>query len=339
MRVFVAGAGGAIGQRLLPRLVAAGHQVVASTRSPRKLAQLRAQGAEPVLVDGLDALAVGEAVGRAEPEVVIHQMTSLAGMGRLRRFDQEFAVTNRLRTAGTDHLLAAASASGARRFIAQSYTGWTNARAGGPVKTEQDPVDPSPPRAQRQSLAAIGYLERAVLGAAPLEGVVLRYGSFYGPGASDLFAGLIRRRRLPVVGSGAGVWSFIHVDDAAAATAAAVEHGAPGLYNIVDDDPAQVRVWLPYLAEALGARPPMRVPRWLGWLATGEVGVSMMTQIRGSSNAKAKRELDWTPRWGSWRSGFRDGLADDQKLADDREGGDYGRATRGRPAAEHGRRL
>ena len=308
MRVFVAGATGAIGRRLLPQLVASGHEVVATTRSPEKVEWLRTLGAEPVVVDGLDALAVGEAVARAEPEAIVHQMTALTGMSNLRRFDREFAVTNELRTKGTDNLLAAAAAAGVRRFVAQSYTGWTNVRAGGPLKTEEDPLDPDPPAAQRESLEAMRHVDRAVLGAAPIEGIVLRYGSFYGPGASEQLVELVRKRKLPVVGAGTGIWSFVHVDDAAAATVAALERGAPGVYNVADDEPAPVSEWLPYLAEAVGAKPPRRVPVWLGRLAAGEVGVSMMTQIRGSSNAKAKRELGWQPAWRSWREGFARGL-------------------------------
>jgi nucleoside-diphosphate-sugar epimerase len=270
---------------------------------------LRELGADPVVLDGLDPAAVGEAVARAEPEVVVHQMTSLAGRTSLRRFDQVFATTNRLRTEGTDHLLAAAAAAGTRRFIAQSYTGWTNARSGGPVKDEDDPLDPAPPAAQRESLAAIRHLERVVPAAAPMQGIVLRYGSFYGPGASDEFVGLIRKRRVPVIGDGAGVWSFVHIHDAAAATVAALGRGEPGVYNIVDDEPASVAQWLPFLAQMIGAKPPFRLPAWLGRLAAGEVGVSMMTQIRGSSNVKAKQQLGWRPGWPSWRQGFRDGLA------------------------------
>ncbi|HSS88063.1 MAG TPA: NAD(P)-dependent oxidoreductase [Streptosporangiaceae bacterium] len=309
MRVFVAGAAGAIGQQLLPQLVAQGHRVTASTRSPAKAARLRELGAEPVVVDGLDAMAVGEAVARAEPEAVVHQMTSLAGGSGLRHFDRMFAVTNQLRTQGTDHLLAAAAAAGARRFIAQSYTGWPNIREGGPVKTEDDPLDPDPPAAQRQSLAAIRYLERVVPAAAPMQGIVLRYGSFYGPGASGAFVGLVRKRRLPVIGDGAGIWSFLHIRDAAAATVAALEHGRAGVYNVVDDEPARIAEWLPFLAQAVGAPPPRRMPVWLGRLAAGEVGVSVMTQIRGSSNARAKQELGWQPAWPSWRQGFAGGLA------------------------------
>jgi nucleoside-diphosphate-sugar epimerase len=309
MRVFVAGAAGAVGQQLLPELVAQGHQVTAATRTPAKAGRLRELGAEPTVVDGLDAMAVGEAVARAEPDAVIHQMTSLAGDVDMRHFGRMFAVTNRLRTQGTDHLLAAAAAAGVRRFIAQGYTGWPNIREGGPVKTEDDPLDPNPPAAQRESLAAIEYLER-VVPAAPMQGIVLRYGSFYGPGASDAFVDLVRKRRLPIIGDGAGVWSFLHIRDAAAAAVAALEHGRPGVYNVVDDEPARVVEWLPFLAQAVGAKPPRRVPVWLGRLAAGEVAVSAMTQIRGSSNARAKRELGWQPAWPSWREGFARGLSD-----------------------------
>lgn len=308
MRVFVAGAAGVIGQQLLPRLVADGHAVTGTTTSAAKAERLRALGAQPVVLDGLDAQAVGEAVGRAEPEVVIHQMTALAGLGsNLRRFDRMFAQTNQLRTVGTDHLLAASRAAGVRRFIAQSYTGFSNIRTGGPVKTEDDPFDPSPPAAQRETLAAISYLERAVQ-AAPMEGIALRYGSLYGPGATDAFVALVRRRLLPVIGDGAGVWSFLHVSDAASATVAALHRGAPGVYNVVDDEPATVAAWLPFLARAVGAKAPYRVPAWLGRLLAGEVGVSMMTQVRGASNARARRELGWQPEWPSWRQGFTRGL-------------------------------
>jgi len=283
--------------------------VTASTRSPAKAARLRELGAEPAVVDGLDAMAVGEAVARAEPEAVVHQMTSLAGDPDLRHFDRMFAVTNQLRIQGTDHLLAAAAAAGVRRFIAQSYTGWPNIREGGPVKTEDDPLDPHPPAAQRQSLAAIRHVERVVPAAAPMQGIVLRYGSFYGPGASDAFTDLVRKRRLPIIGDGAGVWSFLHIRDAAAATVAALEHGGPGVYNVVDDEPARVAEWLPFLAQAIGAKPPRRVPVWLGRLAAGGAAVSAMTQIRGSSNARAKHELGWHPAWPSWRQGFAHGLS------------------------------
>jgi nucleoside-diphosphate-sugar epimerase len=305
MRVFVAGAGGAVGRRLVPQLIARGHDVVATATSQAKTEALRALGAETVVMDGLDAGSVGEAVARSEPEAVVHEMTALAGSLDLRRFDEGFALTNELRTKGTDHLLAASDAIGVPRFVAQSFAGWPNARSGGLVKSEADELDPSPPRAQRESLAAIRYLERSVVDDG---GVVLRYGSLYGPGTSlaDEYPALIRRRKLPVVGGGSGVWSFVHVDDAASATVAAVEYGAPGIYNIVDDEPAPVREWLPYLAECLGAPPPRRVPAWLARFAVGEVGVSLMTQVRGSSNAKARRELGWEPRFPSWRQGFHD---------------------------------
>jgi nucleoside-diphosphate-sugar epimerase len=230
-------------------------------------------------------------------------MTALPAALNLRRFDQDFARTNELRTRGTDNLLAAAEAVGVRRFVAQSYTGWPNIRTGGPVKSESDPLDPEPPVTQRQTLEAIRYLERAVVAAG---GLALRYGGFYGPGTSveQEYPALIRKRRLPIVGDGGGVWSFIHIDDAATATVAALERGEPGVYNVVDDEPAPVREWLPYLARCLGARPPRRVPVWLARLLVGEAGVSMMTQIRGSSNAKAKRELGWQPAHASWRDGF-----------------------------------
>lgn len=308
MRIFVAGGAGVVGQRLVPTLVAAGHDVVASTRGERKLGRLAELGARPVLLDGLDAMAVGEAVARAEPEVVIHQMTALTGAVNLRHFDREFAVTNKLRTAGTDNLLAAALAAGTKRFIVQGFCGWPGTRSGGPVKTEEDPLDPSPPAAQRESLAALRYQEDIVPAAWPLAGIVLRYGSLYGPGASDAVCDLVRRRKLPVVGSGRGIWSWLHADDAASATAAAVTEGVPGVYNIADDEPAPVSDWLPWLARALGARAPLRVPGWAGRLAAGEVGMSMMTAIRGASNAKAKRELGWAPRWATWRDGFRAAL-------------------------------
>ena len=310
MRVFVAGAAGAIGQRLVPQLVAAGHVVVATTRSRAKIDALRALGAEAVVLDGLDGVAVGEAVSRAEPDVIVHQMTSLAGMGvNLRKFDSYFATTNELRTAGTDHLLAAAAAWKVDRFVAQSFTGWPNNRTGGRVKTEQDPLDAAPPVAQRQTLSAINYLERAVTQAPP-HSIVLRYGSLYGPGASENFAAMVRARTFPLVGGGTGVWSFAHVDDAASATVAAIQHGDAGVYNVVDDEPAEVSVWLPYVARVLGAPEPRHLPFWLASLAAGEVAVSMMTQIRGSANDAAKRDLHWQPRWASWRDGFRYGLSD-----------------------------
>lgn len=317
MRVFVAGATGAIGQHLVPMLTAAGHQVTATTRSPGKTGLIRQLGATPVVVDGLDTGGVLAAVSQAGPEVIIHEMTALSSMKDFRNFDREFAVTNQLRTAGTDNLLAAAGAAGTGRFIAQSYTGWPNIREGGPVKTEQDPLDPHPPAAMADSLRAIRHLEQVVSGFPG--GVVLRYGGLYGPGTGDTMLDPVRKRRLPVIGSGAGVWSFCHIEDAAAATAAAVTRGAPGIYNIVDDDPAPVAEWLPVLASCLGAKPPLRVPAWLGRLLGGDAAAAMMTESRGSSNEKAKREIGWSPRYASWRDGFPawTGASPAQRTADD----------------------
>ncbi|MBS1880600.1 MAG: NAD(P)-dependent oxidoreductase [Actinobacteria bacterium] len=314
MRVFVAGGSGAMGKRLVPQLVGAGHEVVAMTRSGPKAAALRALGAEAAVADALDRDAVLAAVERAEPEAVIHQLTALSELKSFRNFDREFALTNRLRTEGTDHLLAAARAAGARRFVAQSYGGWTYERTGSGLKTEEDRLDPAPPKRQRQSLAAIRHLERAVTEADGIEGIALRYANFYGPGTGlelgGNFVELIEKRKFPVVGDGAGVWSWVHIDDAAGAAVAALERGGPGVYNIVDDRPAPVSAWLPALAEAVGASPPRHVPAWVGRIAAGEVGVSMMTRIRGASNAKARRELGWEPRYRGYEEGFRDGLAD-----------------------------
>jgi nucleoside-diphosphate-sugar epimerase len=302
MKVFVAGGGGAIGARLVPRLIEAGHTVVATASSPQGVVEIERRGARGALMDGLDAADVLEAVGGARPEAIVHEMTALSGNPSLRHWDRWFALTNRLRTEGTANLLAAASRFGVRRFVAQGYTGWTNPRSGGPVKSEEDPLDPDPPRQMRETLAAIRELERTVLDA-DLEGLVLRYGSLYGPGTAFAreYVELARERKLPVIGDGAGVWSFVHVDDAAEATVTAVERGAPGVYNIVDDDPARSAEWIPVLARRSGGRPPRRLPVWFGRLATGEVGVSLMTRIRGSSNAKAKRELGWRPAHPSWR--------------------------------------
>jgi nucleoside-diphosphate-sugar epimerase len=314
MRVLVAGATGALGTQLIPRLVASGHEVVGTTRTASKRDALRALGARPAVVDALDPDAVARAVAEAEPEVIVHQLTALSGGIDMRHIDRSMAMTNRLRTEGTDHLLAAGHAVGARRFVAQSYTGWPFARAGGPVKTEADPLDPHPPEALRSTLAAIRHLERAVAGIDWAEGLVLRYGGFYGPG-TDIsrdpaagLAGAIRSRRLPLVGGGGGVWSFVHIEDAATATVAAVERGARGVYQVVDDEPAPVREWLPALAEALDAEPSRRLPRWIGRLAAGQAATVMMTEVRGASNAKAKRELGWRPRYPSWRLGFAEGL-------------------------------
>ena len=315
MKIFVAGATGALGKQLVPQLVAKGHEVVGMTRSESKTDQLRELGAQPVVADALDPDAVAQAVAGAEPEVIVHQLTALSGSPDMRRPDRFFEVTNRLRTEGTDHLLAAGRAVGARRFVAQSYAGWPFARVGGPVKSEDDPLDPNPPDGIRATHAAIRYLEDAVTSTDWAVGIVLRYGGFYGPGtsvSSDPRAEMsenIRKRKLPIVGDGGGVWSFIHIADAASATVAAIESGRPGIYNVVDDEPAPVRDWIPALADALGAKPPRRLPRWLGRLAAGETATAFMTEIRGASNAKAKRELGWEPRYPSWRQGFAQGLA------------------------------
>jgi len=316
MKVFIAGGSGALGTPLITQLRAAGHEVVAMTRSPGKTSALERLGAEVAVADAFDRDAVTRAVTLAEPEVLIHQLTALSGVTNYKHFDREFALTNRLRTEGTDNLLAAARGAGVRRFIAQSYGGWPYERTGGMIKTEEAPLDPNPPAEQRQSLAAIRHLEAAVTAAEELEGVVMRYGGFYGPGTSVSVDGdiaeLVRKRKFPIVGRGTGMWSFAHIEDAASATVAAVDRGAPGIYNVADDDPAQVSAWLPALARELGARPPQRIPAWLGRMIAGEVQFSMMTQIRGISNAKAKREFGWTPRYPSYREGFSSGLGNGQ---------------------------
>jgi 2-alkyl-3-oxoalkanoate reductase len=319
MKVFVAGATGALGRALVPQLVARGHEVVGMTRSASKQDLVRSLGARPIVADALDPDAVAQAVASAEPEVIVHQLTALSGKMTMRdaRHPDRSAMakmTNRLRTEGTDHLLAAGRAVGARRFVAQSFGAFRFARTGGAVQTEADPLEPDAPGAQQPGLEAILYLERAVTTIEWGEGLALRYGGFYGPGtgistaADAQMAGPIRKRRFPIVGGGGGVWSLIHVEDAAAATVVAVERGRPGVYNVVDDDPAPVREWLPVLARALGAKPPRRVPRWLGRLAGGEVATIMMTEVKGASNDKAKRELGWQPRYASWRQGFAQGL-------------------------------
>jgi nucleoside-diphosphate-sugar epimerase len=307
MRVFVAGATGAIGRQLVPRLVSAGHEVTGMTRSESKQGVIRELGAVPVVADALDPEQVAEVVGRARPEVIVHQLTALSGVERYT--ERDAAPTNRLRTDGTDHLLSAGQAVGVRRFVAQGVAGFgAYARSGGPVKSEEDPLDPAPVREMRETLAAIRHLEKAVLGAEWTEGIVLRYGVFYGPGTSlargaEQFE-LVRKRKFPLVGDAGGVWSFIHVADAAEATVAAVEHGSRGVYNVVDDDPAPVAEWLPALAQTLGGKKPLRVPRFVGRLFAGEPGVVMMTEIRGASNDKAKRELGWRPAHSTWREGF-----------------------------------
>jgi nucleoside-diphosphate-sugar epimerase len=316
MKVFVAGASGALGRQLVPQLVAAGHDVVGMTRTPDKAGTLHALGARPVVADALDPDAVARVVAEAEPEVIVHELTALTGDLDLKH-PAFFATTNRLRTEGTDHLLAAGRAVGIRRFVAQSIATYTTyARTGGPVKTEDDPLDPDPPGVMRANLDAVRHLEGAVTGLDGAEGVVLRYGAFYGPGtgiSADPDAALVkalRKRQFPIVGDGGGVWSFVHIEDAASATAAAVDGGAPGVYNVVDDDPAPVHEWLPFLAEQVGAKRPRRVPRVVGRLLAGEAAVVMMTEIRGASNERAKWELSWHPRWTTWRVGFAKGLGE-----------------------------
>ncbi|HYU83187.1 MAG TPA: NAD(P)-dependent oxidoreductase [Kribbellaceae bacterium] len=311
MRIFLAGATGALGQRLVPMLVEAGHHVTGSTRTEAKEAALKEAGAEVAVMAPLDEQSVRRAVAASRPDVVIHQLTALSNAAmNLRRFDQEFAETNRLRTTGLDLLVAAAREAGAQRFIAQSFTGWPNERTGGPVKDENDPIDPHPTRPTVQTLAAIRHIDETVPALDDLAGLVLRYGLFYGHGTgftSEQMLDLVRKRRFPVVGDGSGVASFVHIDDAARATLLAVTEGEPGLYNIVDDDPAPVSEWLPGLADAVGAKPPRHLPTWLARPMIGEQGISMMTQTRGSSNAKAKRVLGWRPAYSSWRQGFREG--------------------------------
>jgi len=310
MRILVAGATGALGRHLVPRLIAAGHQVIGTTRHPAKVDMIRQLGGEPAVVDALDEAKVRQVVRSVRPEVIVHEMTDLSGAADLRHFDQVFATSNRLRTTGLDHLLAAARETAVTRIVAQSYCGWPYAREGSAVKSETDLLDPHPPREFRRSLDAIRYLEGHVTRGSDLEGVVLRYGAFYGvdTGLFDrLFVDQIAKRHAPVIGSGEGWWSFVHIEDAADATMLAVEHGRPGaIYNIVDDEAAQVREWLPFLARLIGAKPPRYVPAWLGRIVAGQHLVAMMTEVRAGSNAKAKRELRWQPKHPSWRAGFEE---------------------------------
>jgi 2-alkyl-3-oxoalkanoate reductase len=326
MRVFVAGASGAIGARLVPQLIDRGHEVIGSFRSPANATRVRALGAKPVALDLLDAGAVRKAVLGAEPEAIIHQATALADARFTRNFDRIFATTNRLRTEGTDALLAAAREAGVRRFVAQSNTNHRYAREGGPVKSEGDRLDPNPVATAREASDAMRHLDQAVTDAG---GIALRYGIFYGA-ANDGLIEPVRKRQFPIVGDGAGVWSFIHLDDAAAATVLALEADGAGVYNIVDDEPAPVREWLPVLADALGAKPPRRVPRWLARLFAGEAVVAMATESRGASNAKARHELGWELRYPSWRDGFRAAYASTAP-AGRRESDSAGRAGRSAP--------
>jgi 2-alkyl-3-oxoalkanoate reductase len=313
MRVFVTGASGAIGTRLVPQLIDRGHEVIGTFRSPGRAERVRALGAEPVALDLLDRRAARTAVLDAEPEAIVHEATALANVTFSRRLDRSFAQTNRIRTEGTDALLAAAREAGVRRFVAQSFASLLYAREGGPVKTEEDPLDPNPLASVRESFAAARHLDETVRDAG---GIALRYGGFYGA-SNDGLVGPVRKRQFPIVGDGDGVFSFIHLDDAAAATVLALEHGRAGSYNIVDDDPAPVREWLPVLARALGAKPPRRVPAWLARLIAGEGAVMIGTRARGASNAKAKRELGWTLRHPSWREGFAAAYASPTRRGED----------------------
>jgi nucleoside-diphosphate-sugar epimerase len=306
MRVFVAGGTGVIGRRLLPQLVARGHDVTATTTDPGKLGLLEQLGATAVVMDGLDPASVDTAVAAAGPDAIVHEMTSIATKPDLKHMDRWFAMTNRLRTEGTDHLLAAAATSGVPHVVAQSYGSWNGLRQGGWVKTEDVPLDPAEGTPAEPGFTAIRHLEDEVVTAG---GAVLRYGWLYGPGAMDDLVAPVRRRQFPIVGKGTGRTSWLHLDDAASATVLAVEQQAKGVFNVVDDEPAPVGDWLPYLAECAGARPPMRVPTWLARLLAGEVAVIMMTEGRGFSNAKARRELGWVPRYPSWRLGFKEELA------------------------------
>jgi nucleoside-diphosphate-sugar epimerase len=306
MRMFVAGGAGVVGRRLVPLLVAGGHQVTATTTDRTKLGMLEQLGAEAVVMDGLDAASVGEAVANALPDAIIHEMTAIDGKKPdIKHMDRWFATTNRLRTDGTDHLLAAAKATGVSNFVAQSYASWNGIRKGGWVKTEEDPLDLEEGTAAQAVMEAVRHLEDVVIKAG---GAALRYGGLYGPGASDDQVELVRKRKFPLVGDGAGYSSWVHVDDVASATLAAVEQKATGVFNIVDDEPAPAREWLPYLAGCAGAKPPTRVPKWLARMLAGEVAVIMMTEGRGFSNDKAKRELGWELRYPSWRRGFKEGL-------------------------------
>ncbi|WP_214107319.1 NAD-dependent epimerase/dehydratase family protein [Acrocarpospora catenulata] len=313
MRIFIAGASGAIGSQLVPQLVARGHQVVGTTRSAAKTGVLRALGAEPVIVDALDPDSVADVVARAEPEVIVHQLTALSGPTDFRHMKRMAADTNRLRTEGTDHLLAAARAVGVGKFVAQSNSLWME-RAGGPIADENGRIEPNPPPDAAEAVAALRHLEEAVTGIGWADGIALRYGGFYGPGThisaepDAVMVTQIRKRKIPVVGDGGGVWSMVHIADAASATVAAIERGKPGIYHVGDDEPAAVRDWLPELARVLGAKPPRRVPAWLVRLLVGKGPVNLMTQARGISSEKIKRDLGWVPRYPTWRTGFIEGL-------------------------------
>ena len=319
MKVFVAGATGALGKQLVPMLVAEGHEVTGMTRTAAKQDLVRELGARPVVADALDPEAVAQAVAAGEPEVVIHELTAIDVSSFRRSIDKMFAQTNRLRTQGTAHLLAAAHAVGARRFIAQSFAGWPFERSGGTIKAEEEPLEQNPPKTISETLTAIKYVERVVTEADGIEGLALRYGGFYGPGTSLAVdpdgeqIEMISKRRWPIVGNGAGILSLVHIQDAAAATVAALDHGEAGVYNVVDDEPAPMSVVIPEIAKVIGAEPPRRIPRWLGRLIAGEGMTMMMTEVRGASNAKAKRDLGWVLRYPSWRLGIREGLGQNDR--------------------------
>jgi nucleoside-diphosphate-sugar epimerase len=310
MRVLVIGGSGAIGTHLLPQLRARGHEVFASSRSPSNAERLRTLGAEPLVLDVLDAQATRAAVAATRPKAIIYEATALANLSDFKHFDRSFAQTNRLRTEGTDIVLAAAREAGVHRVVAQSYALHRYARAGGPVKTEADPLDPTPPAAMRETLTAMAHLDQAVTTAG---GIALRYGNFYGDPNDGLVAG-VRARKFPIVGHGGGVWSHIHLDDAAAATVLALDHDGSAIYNVVDDEPAPISVWLPALAKGVGAKPPRRYPRWLARLVAGEAIVVMATESRGAANPKAKRELGWRLRYPSWRQGFEAAYGQSQEV-------------------------
>ena len=327
MRVFVVGASGAIGTRLVPQLIERGHKAIGTARSPDKAELLRALGADAVVLDALDARAVREAVQRADPDAIVHQATALANARFGRNLDRTFAQTNRLRREGTDALLAAAREAGVHRFVSQSFASYRYAREGGMVKSEDDPLDPTPLPNTVETNAAMRYLDEAVTNAG---GIVLRYGGFYGA-ANDGLIGPVRKRQFPIVGDGGGFGSFIHLHDAAAATVLALEHDGPAIYNIVDDDPAPAREWLPALAKALGAKPPRHFPVWLASLFAGRANAVMSIESRAASNAKAKRELGWTLRYPSWRQGFAEAYANPTASTADTSGAERARLPRERP--------
>ena len=314
MKIFVAGSTGVVGKILVPQLIEQDHEVFALVRNSQKSKDVEVVGAKAVIANALDKIELTESIKKTEPEVVIHQLTSLSNVsGNFKKFDEEFALTNRFRTEVTDTLISAARLVGTRRFIAQSFCGWPFAREGSPIKIEEDSLDSDPPTGFRKTLQAIKHLEKAVKSVTDFEALALRYGIFYGPGTGfskdGPIAELLRKHKMPIVGNGNGVWSFIHINDAVSATVNAISQGKPGIYNIVDDEPVPVKSWLPYLAEILESKPPSKIPAWIAKLIIGNAGVSMMTQIRGGSNVKAKRELSWKPVYSSWRQGFKEGLS------------------------------